>query len=93
MAFYSLRRLGENPWLSKKRKGKRRLSMLMPIDVQKNPTELIQLIYTNQHMLYQEYDVFLSHSSLDVNELLHYLYLTSIINYKFTCSMCTTATI
>lgn len=70
MAFYSLQRLGENPWLSKKRKGKRRLSMLMPIDVQKNPTELIQLIYTNQHMLYQEYDVFLSHSSLDVNELL-----------------------
>lgn len=44
--------------------------MLMPIDVQKNPTELIQLIYTNQHMLYQEYDIFLSHSSLDVNELL-----------------------
>lgn len=70
MAFYSLQRLGENPWLSKKCKGKRRLSMLKPIDVQKNPTELIQLIYTNQHMLYQEYDVFLSHSSLDVNELL-----------------------
>lgn len=35
MAFYSLQRLGENPWLSKKRKGKRRLSMLKPIDVQK----------------------------------------------------------
>lgn len=70
MAFYSLQRLGENPWLSKKRKGKRRQSMLKPIDVQKNPTELIQLIYSNQHMLYQEYDVFLSHSSLDVNELL-----------------------
>lgn len=70
MAFYSLQRLGENPWLSKKRKGKRRLSMLKPIDVQKNPTELIQLIYSNQHMLYQEYDVFLSHSSLDANELL-----------------------
>ena len=70
-----------------------RAKMLMPIDVQKNPTELVQFIYTNQHMLYQEYDVFLSHSSLDVNELLHYLYLTSIINYKFTCSMCTTATI
>ena len=44
--------------------------MLKPIDVQKNPTELMQLIYTNQHMLYQEYDVFLSHSSLDINELL-----------------------
>ncbi len=44
--------------------------MLKPIDVQKNPTELMQLIYANQHMLYQEYDVFLSHSSLDVNELL-----------------------
>lgn len=70
MAFYSLQRMGEKPWLSKKRKGKRRLSMLKPIDVQKNPTELIQLIYSNQHMLYQEYDVFLSHSSLDANELL-----------------------
>ncbi|WP_295434826.1 toll/interleukin-1 receptor domain-containing protein [uncultured Prevotella sp.] len=70
MAFYSLQRLGENPWLPKKRKGKRRLSMLKPIDIQKNPTELIQLIYTNQHMLYQEYDIFISHSSLDVNELL-----------------------
>ena len=44
--------------------------MLKHIDVKKNPTELLELINTHQHLLYQTYDVFLSHSSLDSAELL-----------------------
>lgn len=70
VAYQSLIRFGEKPWKSRKRKGRRKLSQLKLVDLQKNPTELLQLLYTNQHILYQNYDVFLSHSSIDVRELL-----------------------
>ena len=46
------------------------MSQIKQVNLQKNPTELLQLLYANQHALYQNYDVFLSHSSLDVKELL-----------------------
>ena len=77
MAFYSLQRMGEHPWLARKRKGKKSLSQLKVIDIQKNPTALLDLIYSHQELLYQRYDVFLSHSSLDVKEL---LYIKSVLN-------------
>lgn len=70
MAYEALRRMGEHPWLARNRKGKTRLTQIKPIDIKKNPTELLQLLYENQHALYQSYDVFLSHSSLDTMELL-----------------------
>ncbi|MBQ8422411.1 MAG: toll/interleukin-1 receptor domain-containing protein [Bacteroidales bacterium] len=70
IAYQSLVRMGEHPWKVRKRKGRQKASQLKRIDLQKNPTELLQLIYINQQVLYQSYDVFLSHSSLDVKELL-----------------------
>lgn len=70
MAYQSLVVFGERPWKERKRKGRQRVSQLKRIDLQKNPTELLQLIYTNQQALYQSYDVFLSHSSLDEKELI-----------------------
>lgn len=70
MAFLSLQRMGEMTWLVRKRKGRKRLSEIKPIDMRKNPTELFQFICKYQDDIYQEYDVFLSHSSLDKKELL-----------------------
>lgn len=71
MAFYALQRMGEHPWLGRSRKGKKHQSQLKQIDIQKNPTALLEQIHKSQSLLYQQYDVFLSHSSLDVTELLH----------------------
>lgn len=79
MAFHALLRMGEHPWLSRNRKGRKRLSQIKPVDIKRNPTELIKLITDNQQLLYQEYDIFLSHSSHDVPELLR---LKSILNSK-----------
>lgn len=70
MAFYALQKLGEHPWLARKRDGKQGQSAIKPIDVIKNSTVLLSLLYENQELLYQRFDVFLSHSSKDVNELL-----------------------
>jgi hypothetical protein len=70
MAFYSLQRLGEHPWLARKRKGKQKQSQINPVNIKKNPTALLELIYSHQQLIYQSFDVFLSHSSLDVTELL-----------------------
>lgn len=70
MAFYALQRMGEHPWLSRNRKGKKRLSQVKRIDIQKNPTELLELYSKHQVLLYQKFDIFLSHSSRDEIELL-----------------------
>lgn len=77
MAFYALQRMGEHPWLGRGRKGKKHLSQLKHVDIQKNPTALLELLQKYQSLLYQHYDVFLSHSSMDVKEL---LYLKSVLN-------------
>ena len=53
IAFKSLQRMGEHPWLARGRKGKRKESMIKPIDIKTNPTELLNLLYDNQEMLYQ----------------------------------------
>ena len=71
IAFNSLQRMGEHPWLTRNRKGKRKKSMIKPIDIKNNPTELLNLLYDNQELLYQKFDVFLSHSSLDTKDLLN----------------------
>lgn len=70
MAFLALQRIGEITWLSRKRKGRKRLSEIKPINIRKNPTELLQFICEYQDSIHQEYDVFLSHSSLDTIDLL-----------------------
>lgn len=70
IAFKSLQRIGVQTWLARKRKGRKRLSQIKPIDIKENPTELLHFIYEYQHLLHQEYDVFLSHSSLDSKILL-----------------------
>ena len=70
IAFKSLQRMGKHPWLARGRKGKRKESMIKPIDIKTNPTELLNLLYDNQEMLYQKFDIFLSHSSFDTKELL-----------------------
>lgn len=79
MAFYALQRMGEHPWLAKERKGKAKLTQIKPVDIKKNPTELMNMISSCQHLLYQKYDVFLSHSCRDVSLLLK---LKSILNSK-----------
>lgn len=70
IAYQALVLFGEHPWKARKSKGRQKVSQLKRIDLQKNPTELLQLIHVNQQALYQSYDIFLSHSSLDVKELL-----------------------
>lgn len=77
MAFYALQRMGEHPWLGRSRKGKKRLSQVKRIDIQKNPTELVNLTSKYQDLLYQKFDIFLSHSSRDEKELLR---IKSILN-------------
>jgi hypothetical protein len=70
MAFFALQRIGEHPWLARKRKGKKKLTHLRHIDIQKNPTALLELVSRCQYLIYQTFDVFLSHSSKDVDLLL-----------------------
>ena len=84
IAYQSLVQLGEHPWKSRKRKGRQKTSHLKQIDLQNNPTGLLQLIYDNQQMVYQNYDVFLSHSSLDVRELLDLKYVLTKRKKVFT---------
>ena len=70
LAFNLLQQMGERVWLARNRKGKRRLSTLKTIDISKNPTELLQHIYKYQGYIHKRYDVFLSHSSYDIKQLL-----------------------
>lgn len=77
MAYYTLQRMGEHPWLSRNRKGKKRLSQLKRIDIHKNPTELLEMLSKHQNLLYQTFDIFLSHSSRDEKELLR---IKSVLN-------------
>lgn len=79
MAFKALQRMGEHPWLARGRKGKAKLTQVKPVDIKKNPTELMNFISTYQYLLYQKYDFFLSHSCRDVSLLLK---LKSILNSK-----------
>ena len=79
MAFYALQRMGEHPWLGRGRKGKKHLSQLKKIDIQKNPTALLEQISKYQSLLFQRYDIFLSHSSLDEKELLR---IKSVLNLQ-----------
>ena len=76
-AFYALQRMGERPWLSKKRKGKKKLSHVKSIDLLKNPTELLNMMSQYLDQIYPMFDIFLSHSSRDENELLR---IKSILN-------------
>ena len=77
MAFYALQRMGEHPWLSRNRNGKQGMSQVKRIDIQKNPTELLEMFSKHQNLLYQKFDIFLSHSSRDAKELLR---IKSILN-------------
>lgn len=77
LAYQALVRMGESPWLSRKRKGKQRLSQIKKVDLVQNPTAFLQLISSRQELVYQSFDVFLSHSSMDESELLR---LKSMLN-------------
>ncbi len=62
LAYSFLCRFGLTPKLSRKRKGKKKLSTIKIKDLDENPTELLQRIYENQHKIHKHFDVFLSHS-------------------------------
>lgn len=70
LAFNLLQQIGEHPWLARNRKGKKRQSAIQPIDVAANPTRLVEHIYNYQGCVHNRYDVFLSHSSYDTQQLL-----------------------
>lgn len=70
LAFKSLQRFGLSPSLGRKRKGKKKLSIIGVCDLDENPTELLQYIYSSQHKIHQKFDVFLSHSYGRQQELL-----------------------
>lgn len=70
LAFNLLQQMGEHPWLARNRKGRKRLSAVQPIDIAANPTRLVEHIYKYQGYIHNRYDVFLSHSSYDTQQLL-----------------------
>lgn len=70
LAFLSLQKMNVLVWLGKKRKGRKRMSQIKCIDLKKNPTELLHFIYENQHLIQQEYNIFMSHSLLDAQMIL-----------------------
>ena len=70
LAFDLLQQMCEHPWLARNRKGRKRPSMVKPIDIKANPSELVYHIYRYQGKIHRQYDVFLSHSSYDLNQLL-----------------------
>lgn len=77
LAYDELVKMGQQPWLARKRKGKKKQSQTQKIDIRHNPTALLELLSSNQHLIFQRYDIFLSHSSYDKEELLR---LKSILN-------------
>lgn len=70
LAFNLLQQMGEHPWLARNRKGKKRQSAVQTIDIAANPTRLVEHIYNYQGCIHNRYDVFLSHSSYDIKQLL-----------------------
>ena len=70
LAFNLLQQMGEHPWLARNRKGRKRQSAVQPIDIAANPTRLVEHIYKYQGSIHNRYDVFLSHSSYDTQQLL-----------------------
>lgn len=70
LAFNLLQQMGEHPWLARNRKGRKRQSAVQPIDIAENPTRLVEHIYKYQGSIHNRYDVFLSHSSYDTQQLL-----------------------
>ena len=70
LAFNLLQQMGEHPWLARNRKGKKRQSAVQPIDIAANPTRLVEHICKYQGCIHNRYDVFLSHSSYDTQQLL-----------------------
>lgn len=70
LAFNLLQQMGEHPWLARNRKGRKRQSAVQPIDIAENPTRLVEHIYKYQGSIHIRYDVFLSHSSYDTQQLL-----------------------
>lgn len=70
LAFNLLQQMGEHPWLTRNRKGRKRQSAIQHIDIAANPTRLLEHIYKYQSSIHNRYDVFLSHSSYDTKQLL-----------------------
>ena len=81
-AFHTLQKMGEHPWLARKRKGKQKQSQTRIVDIEKNPTELLRFLYKYQDYIYQEYDIFLSHSIKDELELIR---IKNTLNMLYFC--------
>ena len=69
-AFKALHELGEQVYLRRKRKGKKKLSMTIEPTIQNTPKDLLDAIYNYQIESNKVFDVFLSHSSYDEDELI-----------------------
>lgn len=79
LAFRYLQRFGLHPRLRKHRKGKRRLTAIKRVDIEENPSELLRMIYDSQHNILQSFDVFISHSYKDQEDILK---LKDILNHQ-----------
>ena len=70
LAYEYLVRFGINPRLTRKRKGKKKLTATTVHKIEESPSVLLQLIFEKQQILHKNFDVFLSHSYGRQSELL-----------------------
>lgn len=70
LAYQSLVRFGLHPRLTRKRKGKKKLTTTAIHEISENPTTLLQLIFEKQQLVHKKFDIFLSHSYGRKKELL-----------------------
>lgn len=70
LAYDYLVRFGLNPRLTRKRKGKKKLTVTTVHKIEESPSILLQLIFEKQQILHKNFDVFLSHSYGRQSELL-----------------------
>ena len=70
LAYNYLVRFGLNPRLTRKRKGRKKLTTKAEHKIAESPSVLLQLIFEKQQILHKKFDVFLSHSYGRQTELL-----------------------
>lgn len=70
LAYDYLVRFGLNPHLTRKRKGRKKLTATTGHKITESPTILLKLIFEKQQILHKHFDIFLSHSYGRQSELL-----------------------
>ncbi len=70
LAYEYLVRFGVNPRLTRKRRGKKKLTATTVHKIEDSPSVLLKLIFEKQQILHKNFDVFLSHSYGRQSELL-----------------------